>query len=379
MKTMSINIFKKHFVLVWIMIATIASVYSQSDANKFKRILDEAYHPEKSKTIYAVFEKSDIKNNKHARVVDNRYIKYRGKLVAFCKEGVFIAETKVGKVHYIRYNNIKQLKLGRSYGFFVNAFSMAVGTVTGLAFMTDGAEYFPVGFIAGYSVAASYGQLFYGLPYAVGKAISKLNYNIDEDLENFTSVVKESESNEMKFGNPYFYNLTTTDETPKKESPVASENGNSNKIESNGSNQNSQNGTTVTPTKSNQKFMVGQKFGDNKSIEVKWMVHEFNNTKVKENELQNTFRNIRGMQLTADQLSKYSTSQIQFLAMMICSGGGYNMKEVVALTDAQRKILGFYESGYLEDMKADGSIQTLNLADIDIENLRVIFDELNSR
>jgi len=85
------------------------------------------------------------------------------------------------------------------------------------------------------------------------------------------------------------------------------------------------------------------------------------------------------MQLSRGQLSKYNTTQLQFLAMMICSGGGYNMKNVLTLTDKQRKFLGNYESGYLEDVNIDGTISTMNLSDIDLENLKVIFAELGDR
>ena len=85
------------------------------------------------------------------------------------------------------------------------------------------------------------------------------------------------------------------------------------------------------------------------------------------------------MQLSRGQLTKYNTSQLQFLAMMICSGGGYNMKSAANLTEKQKSFIKTYESGYLEEVNINGTISTMNLSDYDLDNIKVIFEELKSR
>ncbi len=380
MNTLLTSFLKPRISVILIMFTMIASVKSQASEDNFLQLLNEAYNPLKSNTINGTLQKSDIKHNRHTRILHTNGKMIRGKLVAMCSEGVFISDVKYHKVHYIRYNNIEKIKLGRSYGFFVNGISIAGGFIGGLIISDYSVILFPVGAILGYGVTATYGQVFYALPYAVYKEYYKLNYEIEGSSAIYNEVFKEAEFNNPKFGNPDFYNIQKTEtETPKTKNTEISDNSNTSTKESENNIAVQENPSSVVTTPKTNNFMTGLKFGDNKSVEAKWMVHEFNNAKIKETELQTAFKNIRGMQLTREQLSKYSTSQIQFLALMICSGGGYNMKELVTLSDEQRKVLGFYESGYLEDLKVDGMVQTVNLADIDIENLRVIFDELSSR
>jgi hypothetical protein len=120
-------------------------------------------------------------------------------------------------------------------------------------------------------------------------------------------------------------------------------------------------------------------FGTDQNIQVNWIYDAFKPSHVNETELLKTFKNIRGMQLESSIIKNLNRSQLQFLAMMICSGGGYNMKDVIVLTEDQRKTLGFYENGILEDAKLGGSISTMNLSDIDLDNLKVIFAEMGTR
>lgn len=330
----------------------------------------------------ATIDKSDLKKKRHVRVVLNKKnMQIEGKLLAYSKYGLFIYEKNgtlfnlaQSKIGFYPFKKIRKVKLGRSYFHFVRVTSAIVAGVTTLIILPQDADIaLPWGIIAGLAYA-TYGQIFVGPIYGISKAINHLNWKLstkDKSINLFYQYLKDRP-----------FEIKNVMEFNGKASII---NENSLKMDSTWLIVNNQ---TKSDTVSNssqslniekKSFLKGLVFGDDNNLRAKWIFQDFNPSKVKEIELLSVFKNIRGMQISREQLTKYNTSQLQFLVMMICSGGGYNMKSAANLTEKQKSFIKTYESGYLEDVQIEGTISTMNLSDIDLENLKVIYGELSER
>ena len=325
-----------------------------------------------------------LNKTRHVRILtDKSYELTRGKLISYNKYGLFVYEKSLKRLGFYPYKNIKKVKIGRSYGNFNIILSSVGGVLTGFAMAADiDPLFFPVGVIIGSGVTAFYTQIFVGPLYGIYKVVYKLNWNLKEketSIVQFYNYLKDNPA-EIQFVNEFIVDQNSGSiHQPENQSAVTTNheniNSDSTSLVSNPVETTNQEGKIFEK----RKFLEGQSFGDGNNMNAKWIFVDFNSSKLNESELQSVFKNIRGMQINRGQLSKYNTSQLQFLAMMICSGGGFDMKSVVSLTENQRKFIGMYESGYLEVVKIDGTLSTMNLSDIDLDNLKVIYGELRER
>lgn len=380
------RIFKLKSALILITISFLQIAHAQKksvdyvdlDSNLLQSVFDTTDILRKVATL----DKSDLKKKRHVRIVLNKKnMQIEGKLLAYSKYGLFICEKNgtlfnlaQSKIGFYPFKKIRKVKLGRSYFHFVRVTSAIVAGVTTLIILPQDADIaLPLGIIAGLAYA-TYGQIFVGPIYGISKAINHLNWKLstkDKSIKLFYQFLKDRP-----------FEIKNVMEFNGKASIM---NENSLKMDSTLLVVNNQ---TKTDTVSNssqprniekKSFLKGLVFGDDNNLRTKWIFQDFNPSKVKEIELLSVFKNIRGMQISREQLTKYNTSQLQFLVMMICSGGGYNMKSAANLTEKQKSFIKTYESGYLEDVQIEGTISTMNLSDIDLENLKVIYGELSER
>ena len=276
---------------------------------------------------------------------------------------LFNTDSRLG---FYPYTKIKKVKLGKSYGSFLRTSTLVVaGLTTVIIFPQDAGIAIPWGIILGVTYA-TFGQTVVAPLYSLIKLNNHQNWNLKKTkhaIRDFYSFIRNNPSTIKNIDEFQNYRINSQITTPV---PANSPEVNVHK-----------NNTESDTPKSNLSAQLT--FGTDQNIQLNWIYDAFKPNNVNETELLKPFKNIRGMQLESTTIKNLNRSQLQFLAMMICSGGGYNMKDVVVLTEDQRKTLGFYENGMLEDAKLGGSISTINLSDIDLENLKVLFSALKTQ
>lgn len=387
------KLFNRKFFLFIFILGISRFAFAQSAAAKLQKldntVLQSVYDTTNIKKSNVTINPLDLRNTRHVRILTNKSnIIIRGKLVSYNEYGLFVYESKFKLLGFYPFKNLKKVKIGRSYGNLNIILSSAGAIVGGIALAYDYPLLFPVGMIVGAGATAFYTQIFVSPLHGIYKIAYQLNWNLKDKK---TSILKFYQFLKDHPEETFFIaEFEANTENKSSIDVVKSENRMSKNIIETKSDSSSNSDQTEVDLKKEPlndnvkvvqklKFLEGQSFGDDKNIKAKWIFTDFNSSKLNESDIQAVFKNIRGLQISREQLSKYNTSQIQFLAMMICSGGGYNMKNALILTEKQRKFLGMYESGYPEDINIEGTISTMNLSDIDLENLKVIFAELSDR
>jgi hypothetical protein len=111
-----------------------------------------------------------------------------------------------------------------------------------------------------------------------------------------------------------------------------------------------------------------------------WMYNGFVAGHVRTSVLANQFSWIRQRAVTATDLKKLkSSSEIQFLAMWITTAAGYSFREVVPFNQEQLAFIQPMEPYLAENIAAGSMIDPMVLLDLDIENLKVLFETLNKQ
>jgi hypothetical protein len=111
-----------------------------------------------------------------------------------------------------------------------------------------------------------------------------------------------------------------------------------------------------------------------------WMYNGFVAGHVRTSVLANQFSWIRQRAVTATDLKKLkSSSEIQFLAMWITTAAGYSFREVVPFNQEQLAFIQPMEPYLAENISAGSMIDPMVLLDLDIENLKVLFETLNKQ
>ena len=111
-----------------------------------------------------------------------------------------------------------------------------------------------------------------------------------------------------------------------------------------------------------------------------WMYNGFVAGDVRTSVLANQFSWIRQRAVTATDLKKLkSSSEIQFLAMWITTAAGYSFREVVPFNQEQLAFIQPMEPYLAENISAGSMIDPMVLLDLDIENLKVLFETLNKQ
>ena len=369
---------KKHFFcksLLFILAISICQVVqSQQNQNESIRLsielLESVYDTANVKQREVKIYKEKDQKFRFARIfLDNRNV-IKGRIISYNKHGLFVYDQSSellntdSRLGFYPFKKIRKVKLGKSYGNFLRTSTLVVaGLTTVIIYPQDSRIAIPWGIILGVTYA-TFGQIIVAPIYGLVKLENRQNWNLKRSkysIRDFYAFIQTYPKNIKYIEEFKDYSGNTQIETPVIRGEVNVP----------------QNNTENDVPKTNLSTELS--FGTEQNIKVSWIYDAFKSNIVNENELLKTFKNIRGMQLESSLVKNLNRSQLQFLAMMICSGGGFNMKDAIQLTENQRKILGFYEAGFLEEVKLDGSLSTMNLSDIDLENLKVIFDALKNQ
>ena len=111
-----------------------------------------------------------------------------------------------------------------------------------------------------------------------------------------------------------------------------------------------------------------------------WMYTGYQTSAVRVAYLAKQFGWIRQRTITDGDLAKLNTrSEIQFLAMWITTAAGYNFREVVPFNQDQVNFFLPKEPYLAETISPNMVIDLTALLDLDIENLKVLFEALNKQ
>jgi hypothetical protein len=111
-----------------------------------------------------------------------------------------------------------------------------------------------------------------------------------------------------------------------------------------------------------------------------WMYTGYQTSAVRVAYLAKQFGWIRQRTITDGDLAKLNTrSEIQFLAMWITTAAGYNFREVVPFNQDQVNFFLPKEPYLAETISHNMVIDPTVLLDLDIENLKVLFEALNKQ
>jgi hypothetical protein len=121
-------------------------------------------------------------------------------------------------------------------------------------------------------------------------------------------------------------------------------------------------------------------FNLGKGLASNWMYTGYQTSAVRVAYLAKQFGWIRQRTITVGDLAKLNTrSEIQFLAMWITTAAGYNFREVVPFNQDQVNFFLPKEPYLAETISPNMVIDPTVLLDLDIENLKVLFEALNKQ
>lgn len=383
------HLIKSLFTLIFISLCATG----QAQNRKSTLILNDelilkAYDTSKINTIKGSFSKQKFQNKRYLRIETQKGKTFRGFLMAYHKNGLFLLDKRNTGFSYVDYKYIKGIYFGRSYGNWVAVSSSgAAGIVTFFGFIA-GVDY-PLlyGWISGI-FTASYGQLGTALAYGLYKGINNCHWRISYNRKEGQEVSDFIDSNIEKFAD--IQNTTTLtiqksvpkiDSISNSENTIYNTNKDTNLIASgtqNDVNQNNETKKTKTlPSKVS--FLEGLEFEKNDGVSIEWVLKNFDSKSVNEGTLMKDFKNLKGIQITQNQLLKLNTSSLQFLALIICESGGYDIKALLKLTDKQIKEIVFYEPSIIDPVTPQSVIDKSYISEIDLQNLQAIYSELKSR
>ncbi len=339
-------------------------------------LFTQAYDSTKIKKIPGHFSKATLENKRYLRIRVNKKT-LRGYLMAFNTHGLFIANKDNTGLTYCDYKNINSIYFGRSYGNWVATATGGVAGITMLATLGSGEPSYSLAFgiIAGF-VTATYGQLGIALGYGLYKGLNHCHWNINYKRSEGIEVSEYIKEHISKFGNIQNVTLITDGPIPNESEKDTTIEENNNIISSPDPNQPS---IKVEPAKSKVSFLEGLNFEKGNAVSIEWMVKNFDSKSVNESVLMKSFKNIKGLQIMPEQLIKLNNSSLQFLAIIIGESAGYDIKSIVELTDKQKKEIIFYEPSIVDTVHIQSTIDKSYLSEIDLQNLRVLFNELKSR
>ena len=358
------------------------STFAQKDTTLTVAILEKVFDTAKVKQKIIQINYKELPNMRFARIfLNNRSTVIRGKIISYNKHGLFVFRScsnsnPNSQIGFYPFKELRKVKLGKSYGNFLRVTTTFVAGATSLIILPQDAKIaIPWGIISGVTYA-TFGQILVMPVYAAIKKADRLNWDLKQNknsIQAFYTFLKNN-PDELRNVGEFKENrilLDKKNETSNQDNETTNDSIQINtKAEQ----------TNITPDMNeNRKFLEGQVFGDDNQIHTNWIFLKFKSENVDEAILIKEFKNIKGITLNGGMLKKYNTSQLQFLSMMICSGSGYNMKEVKPLTQNQRTLLSKYETGNAKNVKKIGTISTMNLSDIDLDNIKLIFEELKLR
>ena len=338
-------------------------------------LFTQAYDSSKITKIPGFFSTSDLGKKRYLRIEIKNHQMLRGYLMAYSKYGLFIANAENTQISYCDYQQINRIFFGRSYGNWVVISSLGAGALTTVITIQEGITAFIYGIGAAIGTA-TYGQLGTALVYGVYKGVNRCHWNIWYKRSEGLEVSEFIDENISKFG--YIQNVTSLLNTPKS---IVSKKDTTADVNNEITNPNpivSPPIVKVEPPK-RVTYLEGLSFEGTNGINIEWMIQNFQSKSVNETDLMKSFRNIKGLQISPEQLTKLNNSSLQFLAIIISESAGYDIKALLELTDKQKKEIVFYEPGIIDTVTNKSTIKKTYLSDLDLQNLQVIFNELKNR
>lgn len=372
-------------IILFFSIWAISSAQNQKANLRINQgLILQVYDSTKITKINGSFSLSDINFKRYLRIETGNKKILRGYLMAYNNHGLFIANKINTQFMYCDYKHINKVYFGRSYGNWVAvSTALASGITTMLAFI-GGESIYSIGwgFAAGITTA-TYGQIGTGLAYGIYKNVKNCHWqiyyqrkngmklteyineynNLFDNIDNVTSWtnIKQKITNET---------ITTSDTVNTNQTPQGTTNTPNDSLPIK---------STVIKPQSKVTYLEGLPLEKNGGLSIEWVLKNFDPKSVNEGTLMKDFKNLKGIQITQNQLLKLNTSSLQFLALIICESGGYDIKALLKLTDKQIKEIVFYEPSIVDPVTPQSVIDKSYISEIDLQNLQVIYSELKSR
>ena len=340
-------------------------------------------------------------------------LKYDGKLFAICDSGVFLSSLQMDIIRYYPYYTIQRIESGILTKRVLKRFAFSGGGIGLLAGAAAGS-----GSPASFGIGATVGMIggaFYGTILSVYYIVGKFIYN---KLSVTTSAMISASSNkwlsyrekvlnrsayfrridistfplgdsailpEFKDENPQPRRMVVTIVNPIS-LPIVKETIEDTTVLVLAENKGNLVIDTVEKVTISQPLLPETKqtdwseFNLGKGLASNWMYTGYQTSAVRVAYLAKQFGWIRQRQVTAGDLGKLNTrSEIQFLAMWITTAAGYNFREVVPFNQDQVNFFLPKEPYLAETISPNMVIDPTVLLDLDIENLKVLFEALNKQ
>ena len=339
-------------------------------------LIKQAYDSTKITYIKGSLPKNSIERSRYLRIQTHKGKIIRGYITAFNKDGLFIINKDNTYFSYCDYKNIKAIYFGRSYGNWVATATAGVAGIATLASL--GSRYAILYGFLGALTTASYGQVGIALSYGIYKSLNHCHWRINYKRKAGTLVTEYILENKHKFG--HIQNVDSiTHGLPdlKKDNQIEIQDSSKNEIVK--LEEQTELPIKVEQPKVNARFLEGLSFEVENAISIQWMLKNFNSKSVNESTLMKSFKNIKGLQITPEQLLNLNHSSLQFLAIIIGESAGYDIKALLELTDKQRKEIAFYEPSIFDTVSIQSTIDKSYLSELDLQNLQIIYNELNGR
>jgi hypothetical protein len=340
-------------------------------------------------------------------------LKYDGKLFAICDSGVFLSSLQMDIIRYYPYYTIQRIESGILTKRVLKRFAFSGGGIGLLAGAAAGS-----GSPASFGIGATVGMIggaFYGTILSVYYIVGKFIYN---KLSVTTSAMISASSNkwlsyrekvlnrsayfrridisnfplgdstilpEFKDENPQPRRMVVTIVNPIS-LPIVKETIEDTTVLVLAENKGNLVIDTVEKVTISQPLLPKTKqtdwsqFNLGNGLASAWMYTEYQTSAVRVAYLAKQFGWIRQRTITDGDLAKLNTrSEIQFLAMWITTAAGYNFREVVPFNQDQVNFFLPKEPYLAETISPNMVIDPTVLLDLDIENLKVLFEALNKQ
>ena len=340
-------------------------------------------------------------------------LKYDGKLFAICDSGVFLSSLQMDIIRYYPYYTIQRIESGILTKRVLKRFAFSGGGIGLLAGAAAGS-----GSPASFGIGATVGMIggaFYGTILSVYYIVGKFIYN---KLSVTTSAMISASSNkwlsyrekvlnrsayfrridisnfplgdstilpEFKDENPQPRRMVVTIVNPIS-LPIVKETIEDTTVLVLAENKGNLVIDTVEKVTISQPLLPETKqtdwseFNLGKGLASNWMYTGYQTSAVRVAYLAKQFGWIRQRTITDGDLAKLNTrSEIQFLAMWITTAAGYNFREVVPFNQDQVNFFLPKEPYLAETISPNMVIDPTVLLDLDIENLKVLFEALNKQ
>jgi hypothetical protein len=341
-------------------------------------------------------------------------LKYDGKLFAICDSGVFLSSLQMDIIRYYPYYTIQRIESGILTKRVLKRFAFSgggIGLLAGAAAGSGSPASFGIGATVGMIGGAFYGTIL-SVYYIVGKFIyNKLSVTTSamisassnkwlsyrEKVLNRSAYFRRIDISNFPLGDSTLITFPKAEKTEPRRTIVTIVDPNSLSVLEEAKadtavsavsehRDNPMTDTTVRVVTSPAIVMPETKQTDwsqfklGNGLASAWMYTGYQTSAVRVAYLAKQFGWIRQRTITDGDLAKLNTrSEIQFLAMWITTAAGYNFREVVPFNQDQVNFFLPKEPYLAETISPNMVIDPTVLLDLDIENLKVLFEALNKQ